>query len=68
MLQNPEETFDEALSVYADSPEEAQRKCENVAKARSSEAIATCLGCRLMTTARTGRFACTLRIELRKQS
>lgn len=67
MLQDPEETFDEHISVYADSPAEAQRKCENVARERSSGAIATCLGCRLMTTAKTGRFGCNLRIEPRKQ-
>jgi hypothetical protein len=67
MLQDPEETFDESISVYADSPEDAQRRCENIAQTRSSEAITTCLGCRLMTTPRTGRYACTLKTESRKQ-
>jgi len=67
MMQDPEGTFDEPISVYADSPAEAQRKCENAAQARGYDAIATCLGCRLLTTAKTGRFACTLRIEPRRQ-
>lgn len=67
MMQDPEETFDESISVYADSLADAQRRCENIAQTRSRDAITTCLGCRLMTTPRTGRYACTLRTESRKQ-
>lgn len=49
MMQDPENEFDENITVYADSPIQAQRKCENVARARSQGAIVQCLGCRRMT-------------------
>lgn len=62
MIQDPENTFDENITVYADSATQAQRKCENVAKSRSQDAIAQCLGCRKMTKT-TGRYSCTIRIE-----
>lgn len=66
MLQDPDATFDEPISLYADSPDDALRKCQNIANARSDGSIVTCLGCRLMTTPKTGRYACTLRIEPRR--
>lgn len=62
MMQDPENVFDENITVYADSPTQAQRKCENVAQARSQGAIVQCLGCRRMTKT-TGRYSCTIRIE-----
>jgi len=66
MLQDPEGTFDESITIYGDSLNDALRKCQNAANARSQGAIASCLGCRLMTSPQTGRYACTLRIEPRK--
>ena len=62
MMQDPENVFDENITVYADSATQAQRKCENVAQSRSQGAIAQCLGCRRMTKT-TGRYSCTIRIE-----
>jgi len=68
MLQDPEGNLeDESITIYADSAAAALKQCEQTATNRSdSKTIVTCLGCRLMTSPGTGRYACTLRIEARK--
>jgi len=68
MLQNPDGTYDETITVYSSNKDrkqadaEAQAKGERVARERSQDgAIAVCLGCIRIT--KSGRYACTLRIE-----
>jgi hypothetical protein len=68
MLQNPEDTYDEIITVYSSernrekADAEALAKAERVARERSIDGtIAVCLGCIRMT--KSGRYACTLRIE-----
>jgi hypothetical protein len=69
MLQDPEgQLSDESVTIYAKSLDEAINQCIQTATKRSDpETIVSCLGCKLMTSAKTGRYACTLRIETRKQ-
>jgi hypothetical protein len=62
MLQDPDNVYDESITVYADSEAQARAKCERVAQERSKGAIVACLGCVKMTKT-TGRYICTLRIE-----
>ena len=62
MLQDPENVYDESITVYADSEAQARVKCEKVAQEHSKGAIVICLGCIKMTKT-TGRYICTIRIE-----
>jgi hypothetical protein len=68
MLQDPEGNLeDQSITIYAVSHDEALGKCQQEAKSRSDQnTIVTCLGCKLMTSPKTGRYACTLRIETRQ--
>jgi hypothetical protein len=62
MLQDPENVYDESITVYAESEAQARAKCEKAAQKRSKGAIVTCLGC-IKITKTTGRYVCTIRIE-----
>lgn len=66
MLQDPEENIEDAsITVYADSDALALKQCETEAQNRSDEeTLVTCLGCIKMTQ-KSGRYACTIRIETR---
>ncbi len=65
-IQDPENTWDQARDIYADSAEDTRAKCERMAANESRNgAIVTCLGCVKMTKGerRAARYSCTLRVE-----
>ena len=67
MLQDPEgKLSDDSATIYAGSLDEALNKCQQTANNLSDQnTIVSCLGCKLMTSAKTGRYACTYRTETR---
>ena len=65
MLQNPDQSEDDAIEVVATDEAEARRKGEQIAALRSDEqTIVQCIGC-VRRTRTTGKYVCTLRIEFR---
>ena len=67
MMQDPEgKPSDDSATIYAKSLDEALNKCQQTANKLSDQnTIVSCLGCKLMTSAQTGRYACTYRTERR---
>ena len=67
MMQDPEgKLSDDSATIYAGSLDDALNKCQQTAKNLSDQnTIVSCLGCKLMTSAKTGRYACTYRTETR---
>lgn len=67
MLQDPEGNLsDESATIYAKSLDAALIECQKTANSLSDQqTIVTCLGCKLMTSAKSGRYSCTYRTERR---
>jgi hypothetical protein len=61
-IQDPDATYDESITVYARSEEEARKTCEKSARDWGG-AIAECIGCVKMTATPPYRYTCTVRIE-----
>lgn len=68
MLQDPEgKLSDDSATIYAESLDVALNKCQQTANNLSDQnTIVSCLGCKLMTSAKAGRYACTYRTETRQ--
>jgi hypothetical protein len=63
MLQDPENYDEQAITIYADSLDQARTKAEAEAQYLSgADAVVICIDCRKITKT-TGKYLCVLRIE-----
>jgi hypothetical protein len=63
MLQDPENYEEQAITIYAESLDQARARAEAEAQYLSgTDAVVVCIDCRKMTKT-TGKYICILRIE-----